>query len=72
MSKKSCGLCVFSSSVCCRMYRQASNAMGINYPPSVITELKVMKNHFVKNVDKLMLVCVFSSMWTLGPSMCLR
>lgn len=61
-----------SSSVCCRMYRQASNAMGINYPPNVITELKVTKNEFVKNFDKLMCVCVFSSTWTLGPSMCLR
>lgn len=65
--------CVSSPLLCaCRMYRQASNAMGINYPPNVITELKVLEDQFVKDFDQLMSACVFSSTWTLGPSTCLR
>lgn len=35
----------------CRMYRQASNSVGLNYPPNVITELKVIKGYFVVQFD---------------------
>lgn len=67
--------CVLFSSG--RMYRQASNTAGLNYPANVITELKVVNGSRVQQPDVFVsppavLFGFFFSMWTLGRSTCSR